>query len=65
MDIKVNDMIIMKKEHPCGNKEFFVLRVGMDFKIRCTKCGREVRVMRKKLEHNIKEVYRDGVKVDV
>ena len=65
MDIRVNDKIILKKEHPCKNREFEVLRVGMDFKIRCTKCGREVRVLRKKIEHNIKTVYRDGEKVDV
>ena len=35
MDIKVNDIIVTKKEHPCKNNEFVVLRIGMDFKIRC------------------------------
>ena len=65
MDIKVNDILVLKKEHPCENREFQVLRVGMDFKIRCTKCNREVRVMRKKIEHNIKSVIRDGEKVNV
>ena len=53
MDVKVNDIIITKKEHPCKNNEFLVLRVGMDFKIRCTKCGREVMVPRSKIEKNI------------
>ncbi len=56
LDIKVNDRIITKKEHPCKNSEFLVLRVGMDFKIRCTKCGREVMVPRAKIEKNIKRV---------
>ena len=56
MDIKVNDKIITKKEHPCGNNEFTVLRVGMDFKIHCTKCGREVMVPRSKIEKNIKKI---------
>ncbi len=56
MDIKVNDIIITKKEHPCKNSEFLVLRVGMDFKIRCTKCGREVMVPRSKIEKNIKKI---------
>lgn len=65
MDIKVNDILLMKKEHPCGNKEFEVLRIGMDFKIRCTKCNREVMVNRKKVEHNIKSVFRNGEKIDV
>ena len=56
MDIKLNDIIITKKEHPCKNSEFLVLRVGMDFKIRCTKCGRELMVPRSKIEKNIKKI---------
>lgn len=56
MNINVNDIIVTKKEHPCKNNEFLVLRVGMDFKIRCTKCGREVMVPRAKIEKNIKKV---------
>ncbi len=65
MDIKVNDILEMKKEHPCGEKQFLVLRVGMDFRIRCAKCGREVMVPRVKAEKNIKRVLRDGVQVNV
>lgn len=63
MDVRVNDELVMKKPHPCGNSRFLLTRVGMDFKIRCTKCGREVMVPRKKAERNIKAVYRDGEKV--
>ena len=42
MDIAVGDTIQTRKKHPCGASSFEVLRVGMDFKIRCTGCGREV-----------------------
>ena len=42
MDIAVGDTILTRKKHPCGASSFEVLRVGMDFKIRCTGCGREV-----------------------
>ena len=56
MEISVNDKIEMKKHHPCGGKVFTVLRAGMDFKIRCDKCGREVIVPRKKIEKNIKRI---------
>ncbi len=56
MEISVNDKIEMKKQHPCGGKIFTVLRAGMDFKIRCEKCGREVMVSRKKIEKNIKRI---------
>ena len=60
MDIKLNDILEMKKQHPCGGKQFLVLRVGMDFKLRCTTCGREVMVPRVKTEKHIKKVIREG-----
>ena len=65
MNIKLNDILVMKKEHPCGGKEFLVLRAGMDFRVRCVKCNREVMVPRQKIEKNIKKVLRDGEQVDV
>ncbi|MBQ9945042.1 MAG: DUF951 domain-containing protein [Clostridia bacterium] len=58
MDIRVNDILEMKKQHPCGGKSFLVLRSGMDFRLRCTTCGREVMVARVKAEKNIKKVTR-------
>ena len=33
MDYKLNDIVTMKKEHPCGNNEFKIVRVGADIKI--------------------------------
>lgn len=64
MDIRVNDELVMKKPHPCGGDRFTVLRVGMDFKLRCLGCGREVMVPRRKAEHNIRQVIRDGAPTD-
>ena len=43
MDVRVNDILLMKKPHPCGAFRFLVLRSGMDFKLRCCGCGREMR----------------------
>lgn len=59
MDIRINDVLEMKKQHPCGGKSFLVLRSGMDFKLKCVKCGREVMVPRVKAEKNIKKVIRE------
>ena len=56
MDLRVGDRIEMKKPHPCGCKNFTLLRVGMDFKIQCEGCGHQVMVPRKKVEKNIKKV---------
>ena len=50
MDVRVGDILVMKKNHPCGENRFLVLRSGMDFKLRCTGCGREVMVARSKAE---------------
>ena len=56
---EVGDIVTLKKQHPCGSKVFSVLRVGMDFKIRCDGCGREVMVPRAKVEKNIKSVIKE------
>ena len=56
MDIRVGDILLMKKQHPCSGREFTVLRTGMDIKIRCAKCGREVMLPRAKVEKNIKQI---------
>lgn len=58
MDIQTGDILIMKKAHPCGSKEWEVLRTGADFKLRCRGCGREVMGARSKFEKNIREVRR-------
>ena len=60
MDIKVGDTLIMKKNHPCGENRFSVLRVGMDFKLRCQKCGHEIMIPRSKAEKGVKQVESSG-----
>lgn len=59
MDIEAKDILTMKKPHPCGSHEMLVIRSGMDFKLRCTGCGREFMVARNKIEKNIRSVNRD------
>ncbi len=58
MDIRPNDVIVLKKKHPCGSVRMTVLRAGMDFKLRCEGCGHEFMVARSKIEKNIKSVER-------
>ena len=58
MDVRVGDTIQTKKPHPCGTNTFEVLRVGMDFLIRCTGCGHEVMLPRAKIEKNIRKILR-------
>ena len=63
MDVRLQDILVMKKAHPCGSKEWVVLRTGMDFRLRCQGCGHEVLQPRSKAEKNIKQILRDGVSV--
>jgi hypothetical protein len=56
----VGDVVRMKKQHPCGNNEWEILRVGMDFRIRCLKCGRQVMLPRVKFEKSVKAIIRSG-----
>ena len=55
MDVFVGDKLLMKKPHPCGGAIFSVLRVGMDFKVKCTTCGHELMAPRKAIKKIIKE----------
>ena len=59
MDIRLGDKLTMKKAHPCGSKEWLVLRVGMDCRLRCCGCGHEVMIPRSKAEKNIRAIQRE------
>ncbi len=41
-EFSLGDVVQMKKPHPCGNKEWTIIRTGADVKIRCSGCGRIV-----------------------
>lgn len=63
MDIHVGDVLIMKKQHPCGENCWEVLRIGADFRLRCLGCGREVMGARSKFEKNCKQIQRNGEEI--
>ena len=56
MDVRLGDILEMKKPHPCGSKTFSVLRIGMDFKMKCCGCGHEIMLPRARAEKNIKKL---------
>ena len=56
MDIALNDILVLKKPHPCGSREWQVLRVGADIRLKCMGCGHMVMDARTKIEKNIKEI---------
>ncbi|WP_092472316.1 DUF951 domain-containing protein [Desulfotruncus arcticus] len=52
----VGDIVKMRKSHPCGGDEWEVMRTGIDFRIKCTTCGRVVMVPRPKFEKSVKKI---------
>lgn len=56
MDLKLHQLVELKKTHPCGSRNWEVLRVGMDVKLCCQGCGHEVMAPRRKIEKSIKRI---------
>ena len=54
MEFQIGDIVKLKKAHPCGINEWEILRVGMDFRLKCVGCGRQVMVPRKMVEKNFR-----------
>ena len=59
MEYNLNDRVIMKKTHPCGNNEFEIIRLGADIKIRCIKCNHVIMLPRIDFNKKIKKVVND------
>ena len=56
MDVRLGDILEMKKPHPCGSTQWEILRVGMDIKLRCRGCGHELMLPRSKAEKSIRKI---------
>ncbi|OJV62940.1 MAG: DUF951 domain-containing protein [Clostridiales bacterium 38-18] len=63
LKLEVGDQITTKKPHPCGSHSFKIMRVGVDFVIKCDQCSKEIWIPRVKIEKRIKDIYRNGVKI--
>lgn len=59
MNYKLNDIVIMKKEHPCGSNEFEIIRLGADIKIKCVKCEHVIMLPRVEFNKKIKKVIKN------
>ncbi len=56
MDIRVGDILTMKKKHPCGSAQWEVLRIGADFRLKCVGCGHQIMIARPKAEKHVRAV---------
>lgn len=55
-NFELGDIVEMKKQHPCGEKNFEIIRTGADIKIKCTGCGRIIMIPRSKFQKGAKKI---------
>lgn len=55
-EFELNDVVEMKKQHPCGENRWKIIRMGMDIRIKCEGCGHSVMLPRKRFEQKMKRV---------
>ena len=53
---KLEDHVVMKKQHACGTNEWIITRMGVDIKIKCINCNREIMMDRLEFEKKLKKV---------
>lgn len=56
----IGDIVKMRKKHPCGGDTWQVMRIGMDFRIRCQTCGHTLLIPRAKFEKSVKQLIQKG-----
>lgn len=54
----LNDVVEMKKQHPCGTNEWKIIRLGADIRIKCEGCEHSVLIPRREFEKKMKKVLR-------
>ena len=63
---EVGDIVTLKKPHPCGSKEWEILRVGADFRLKCMGCGHQIMTARKLVDKRFKEKgLKSGILYDI
>ncbi len=53
---ELNDVVEMKKQHPCGTNAWKIIRMGADIRIKCQGCGHSVMIARREFEKKMKKV---------
>jgi hypothetical protein len=53
-DLQLEDIVRMKKKHPCGSTNWKVTRLGADIGLECCQCGRRIMLSRRELSHKMK-----------
>jgi hypothetical protein len=57
----IGDVVELRKQHPCGSKQWEVTRTGMDFRIKCLGCNHQVMIARPKFEKSVKKIIKSNL----
>lgn len=55
-DFAMNDIVEMKKQHPCGENRWKIIRMGMDVRVKCLGCERSVLIPRNQFVKKLKRI---------
>ncbi|HOJ80747.1 MAG TPA: DUF951 domain-containing protein [Clostridiales bacterium] len=61
---RLGDIVEFRKQHPCGSKQWEVMRTGADFRVKCLGCGHQVMMPRPKFEKSVKKIIRPFLSAD-
>jgi hypothetical protein len=66
-DVRLGDVVRMRKAHPCGSYQWEVVRLGADIGIRCSGCRRRVLIPRRQFTRQVKTLVsrREGDASDI
>jgi hypothetical protein len=54
LPIYMDDVVRLRKPHPCGSYDWVVVRIGADIGLRCLTCGRRILLPRRTVEKRLK-----------
>jgi len=60
MDIELGDVVRLRKKHPCGGDEWQVVKLGVDIRVKCLKCQRQILLERVTFERRVKALISRG-----
>ncbi len=64
IEVHIDDIVRLRKVHPCGNYEWRVVRIGADIGLKCLRCGRRVLLPRSSFERRLKSFVARAAPVD-
>lgn len=60
LDLRLGDILLLKKLHPCGSQRWQVMRLGADIRLSCLGCHRVVMMPRSELAPRLRSIQRQG-----